>query len=110
MRKLIIIIGFIAAILALALAVTPFSNIAIFPAILAVILALLIYAISNKQVKSKKPVQYILLLTIIASGFMIYNAIFTESIVGDTEALELREEASKAKAIEELEALDLDID
>ncbi|MGF1556404.1 FUSC family protein [Paucihalobacter sp.] len=110
MRKLIIIIGFIAAILTLILAVTPFSNIAIFPAVLAVILALLVYVISNKQSKSKKPVQYILLLTIIAAGFMVYNSIFSESTVGDTEALELREEESKEKAIEELEALDLDID
>lgn len=108
MRKLIIIIGFIAAILALVLSITPFSNIAIFPAILAFILALLVYTISNKQVKSKKPVQYILLLTIIATGFMIYHAVFTESIVGNTEDLELREEESKEKAIEELEALDLD--
>lgn len=110
MRKLIITIGYISALLTLILAVTPFSNIAIFPGVLAVILAVLIYVISNKQSKSKKPVQYILLLTIIAAGFMIYNTIFSESTVGDTEALELREEESKEKAIEELEALDLDFE
>ncbi len=108
MRKLIITIGYISALLTLILAVTPFSNIAIFPGVLAVILAVLIYVISNKQ--SKKPVQYILLLTIIAAGFMIYNTIFSESTVGDTEALELREEESKEKAIEELETLDLDFE
>lgn len=110
MRKLIIIIGFIAAILALILAVTPLSNIALFPSILAFAMAVIVYFISNKQSKSKKPVQYILLLTIIAIGFMAYKSIFTESTVGDTEALELREEASKEKALEELEALDIDID
>lgn len=110
MRKLSIIIGFIAGILALILAVTPLSNIALFPAIIAVIFAVLIYVISNKQSKSKKPVQYILLVTIIAVGFMLYKSIFTENTVGNTEALELREEESKEKAIEELEALDIEIE
>lgn len=110
MRTFTITIGMIAAILTLVLAVTPLSNIAIFPGIFAIIFALLVYFISNKQSKSKKPVQYILLLTIIGLGFIVYNALFTESTVGDTEALELREEESKEKAIEELEALDLDFE
>lgn len=43
MRKFLVILGFIAAILAVVLAVTPLSNIALIPAIVAFILGLAIF-------------------------------------------------------------------
>lgn len=112
MRNFIKILAFISAILALTLAVTPLSNIALFPLLAAVALAILLYFISKKQAKSNKPVQYVLVLVIISLGFMIYKTLFTESIVKEDvqEEMNIKEQESQEESIKELEALDIDFD
>ena len=107
MRKLCIILGFIAALLAVVLAVTPLSNLAIAPAIIAFLSGLCAFLISKKHEQSKKPVQYIFLLIIIAVSITIYKAVFNTVEVGDTQELLDKEKASEEEAIEELEDLDL---
>jgi tellurite resistance protein TehA-like permease len=111
MRKLFIVLGIIASVLALVLSVLPLSNLAYFPAIAALIFGLIAFYISNKNSQSVKTVQLVFLLTIIALSISIYKSIFNTVEVGNTEELEVREQQSEEEAIEELEDLDIeDID
>lgn len=108
MRLFLIVLGFIAAIFAAILAATPLSNLAFFPAIVAIIIGIVLFFISKKQHKSKRTMQYIFTISFIALGFAIYKSMFNESKVGDTQELEQRENESKEEAIEALESLDIE--
>ncbi|WP_417866088.1 FUSC family protein [Xanthomarina gelatinilytica] len=108
MRKLFIILGIIASVLALVLSVLPLSNLAYFPAIAALLFGLMSFYISNKNSQSVKTVQLVFLLTIIALSISIYKSIFQTVEVGNTEELQVREQQSEEEAIEELEDLDLE--
>ncbi len=108
MRKFLVILGFIAAILAVVLAVTPLSNIALIPAIVAFILGLAIFYLSKKQNQSKKVVQYIFILTIVSIGITTYKSVFNEVEVGDTEELQERADESVEDSKEILEELDIE--
>lgn len=111
MRKLFIILGIIASVLALVLSVLPLSNLAYFPAVAALLFGLLAFYISNKNSQSAKTVQLVFLLTIIALSITIYKSIFLTVEIGNTEELQVREQQSEVEAIEELEDLDIeDID
>jgi len=92
MKKLCIILGFIAAILAVILAVTPLSNLTIFPLVIAFLCGLIVLFISKKQKNKTKTIQYIFLLVIIALTLTIYKGVFNGNEIGDTKALEIREE------------------
>ncbi|OMP29894.1 FUSC family protein [Mangrovimonas sp. DI 80] len=108
MRKVLIILGFITSLLAVILALTPLSNLAFIPAILAFLLGLSIFFVSKKQNKSKKVVQYIFLLTIITLGISIYKSVFHTVEVGNTEELQERAKESEENSKEILEELDID--
>ena len=110
MRKLFIVLGIISVIFALVLSLLPLSNFAYFPAIAALIFGLIAYYLSNKNNESVKTIQLVFLLTIIALSISIYKSFFDTAEMGNTEGLEIREQESEEKAIEELEGLDLDID
>ncbi len=108
MRRLFIILGFIAAILAVVLSVTPLSKIAYIPAVAALIFGLVAFYLSNQKQLPKKSIQLIFLLTIISLSLTTYKAIFNKAELGNTEMLQQKEKESEEKAIEELEGLDLD--
>lgn len=108
MRKILIILGYITSILAIILAVTPFSNIAFLPAILAFLIGLIIFYLSKKKNESKKAIQYIFLLTIIALSVSIYKAVFNKTELGDTEELKERVKESEEDSKEILEELDIE--
>lgn len=110
MRKLLIVLGIIASVLAIILSILPLSNLAYFPAILALLLGLIAFYLSNKNSQSVKTVQLIFLLTIIALSITVYKSIFHTVEIGNTEELEIREQESEEKAMEDLEGLDIDID
>ncbi|MGR7813837.1 FUSC family protein [Lacinutrix undariae] len=110
MKKILIIIAFIAALLSVILAVTPLSNLALIPAIVAFLLGLIIYYISKKNNSPKKVVQYIFLLAIISISITIYKTIFTTTEIGDIEALEVREKESEEDSKDILEELDIDFE
>lgn len=109
-KKLIIILGFIAAILAVILAVTPLSNLAVIPIIVAFVCGLLIVFISKKDNTKTKSIQYIFLLVIIALALTIYKSVYYTSEVGDTEQLEQRDEENLEDSKELLEDIDIDED
>src|SRR5690606_8141628 len=108
MKQVFIILGFIAAILATILSVLPLSNLAIFPAIAALIFASIAFYLTKKARNVKKIIQFTYLLTITALSITIYKSVFTKVEVADTEELIIKEEASEQEAIEELEELDLE--
>ncbi len=108
MRRLFIILGFIASILAVILSVTPLSKIAYIPAVAALIFGLIAFYLSKQKQYPKKSIQLIFLMTIISLTITTYKAIFDVVEVGNVEGLELKEKESEEKALEDLEDLKLD--
>ncbi|WP_100614609.1 FUSC family protein [Confluentibacter citreus] len=108
MKQVFITLGLISAILATILSVLPLSNLAIFPAIAALIFGLIAFYLSKKAGYVKKIIQFTFLLTIVALSITIYKAVFTTVEVTNTEDLIIKEEESKQEALEELEGLDLE--
>ena len=77
MKKLFIIIAFIAAISAAVLSTTQFSNLAIAPIIVAFISGLIVVFLSKKQKTKTKTIQYIFLLVIMSLSFTIYKNVIS---------------------------------
>ena len=105
-KKIFIIIGFIAAILAAVLAVSPSSHLAVIPIIIAFLCGLIIIFISKKQKTKTKTIQYIFLLVIMSLSLTIYKSIFSNSETNTTtqqeESIKKKSKDSK-KIIKELE-------
>lgn len=110
MKKLFIILGFIASIIAVLLAVTPLSNLAVIPIVLGFISGLIILYLSKKDQAKTKSIQYIFLLVIIALALTIYKGLFVSNEVGDTEQLDQREEENLEDSKEILEGIEIDED
>ena len=110
MKKLFIILGFIAAILAVVLAVTPWSNLAVAPIIVAFISGLIVLFLSKKQNTKTKTIQYIFLLVIIALALTLYKGVFNTSEIGNTEQLEQRDEENLEDSKEILDDIEIDED
>ncbi len=108
MKRLCIIIGFIASILAVILAVTPLFKIAVFPLAVAFISGLGILYFSKKQQSKTKSIQYIFLLVLISLSLTVYKSIFTSAEVANIEELEKKEQESKEDSIELLEDIEID--
>ena len=107
-KKLFIIIGFITAILAVILAVTPLSNLALIPIILAFISGMIILFISKRNQIKTKTIQYIFLLVIIALSLTIYKSIFSSTEIGNTEQLEQRDEENLEDSKDILDEIEID--
>lgn len=110
MKNLFTTLGLIAAILAIIFSVLPLSNLAVFPAVSALIFGLIAFYLSKKTGKVKKIIQFTFLLTIIALSITTYKSIFTESEIVNTEAIEATEDKLEEQSIKELEKLDIEID
>lgn len=108
MRQLFIVLGIIAAVLALILAVTPLSQIAYLPAIVALIFGGVAFYISKRLHSPKKTIQLIFILTVIALFLTTYKSIFNQAEVGDLDEFELKKEASIEDSKEILEGLEID--
>jgi predicted membrane protein len=108
MKKAFTILAIIASFLAIILAVLPVSNLAIIPAIIALIFGLIAFYLSKKSGHVKKIIQFTLFLSIISISIVVYKALFTATEIGNTEKLIEKEKESEEEAIEELEGLELD--
>ncbi len=108
LKKLLIIIGFISAIAAVILAVTPLYSLAIVPIVIAFACGLVIVFLSKKDKRKTKTIQYIFLMVIIALSVTIYKGIFSTSEIGDTEQLEKRDEENLKDSKELLEDINTD--
>jgi predicted membrane protein len=109
-KKLFIILGFIAAILAVIIAVTPLSNLAVVPIIVAFLSGLIVLFLSKKQNTKTKTIQYIFLLVIISLSLTIYKGVSSTKEIGNTEQLEQRDEENLEDSKEILEDIEIDED
>ena len=110
MKKLFTILAIITSITAIIFSVLPISNLAIIPAIAALIFGLTAFYLSKKTGHVKKIIQFTFFLTIIALAITTYKSIFNKTEVANIEILEAKETKSEAEAIEELEELDIDVE
>ncbi|WP_298895295.1 FUSC family protein [uncultured Psychroserpens sp.] len=108
MKKLFLILGFIAAILAVILAVTPLSKLAYIPSVAALIFGVLSLITSKDNKQYKRSIQLIFLMTIIALTLTTYKALFTEAEVGNTEQLEEKEDQLEQESLDELDNIELE--
>ncbi|TXD84785.1 FUSC family protein [Subsaximicrobium wynnwilliamsii] len=104
MRHALLILGFIAAVLAVVLAVTPLSQMSFIPAVVALIAG--IFAFYMDKDRSKKAVQLIFILTILSISLATYKGVFSSAEVGNTEELKQKEQQLENESIDELEDLD----
>lgn len=110
MKKLFTILALIASIFAVIFSVLPISNLAIFPAIIALILGLIAFYLSKKEGQVKKIIQFTFLLTIAALSITTYKSIFSTTEIANTEGIEATETKLEEASIEELDELDIEID
>jgi len=110
MKKLFTILALIASIFAIIFSVLPISNLAIFPAVAALIFGITAFYLSKKTGQVKKIIQFSFLLTIAALAITTYKSVFTTTEVLNTDAIEATESKLEEASIEELEALDIEID
>lgn len=110
MKKLFTILALIASIFAIIFSVLPLSNLAIIPAIAALVFGIIAFYLSKKAGKVKKIIQFSFLLTIMALAITTYKSIFTTTEVANTEVIEATETKLEEESIEELEELDIEID
>ncbi|WP_299365450.1 FUSC family protein [Winogradskyella sp.] len=109
-KKLFIILGFVTAILAVVLAVTPLSTLAIAPIIVAFVSGVLVLLVSRKEKTKTKTIQYIFLMVIIALFLTIYKSFNPTSEIGDTKQLEQRDEENLENSIKTLEGIEIEED
>lgn len=110
MRKIFTILATIASVFAIILAVLPISNLAIFPAIAALIFGVVAFYLSKQEGEIKKIIQFTLLLTIASFSIITYKAVFNTTEVGNTQEMVEKETESQEAAIEELEELDIELE
>lgn len=108
MRAISVVLGFITAILAIILAVTPLFKIAFIPSILAFVFGLVTLYVSRQKQLPRKSIQLVLLLSLIALSLTTYKSIFIKVEVGNTEELIQKENESEQEAIETLEDIEID--
>ena len=108
MKTLFVVLGFVASILSVILAVTPLFKLAFLPGIAALVFGFVAFYLSKQKQLSKKSIQLVFLLTIIALSVSSYKAIFNKVEVGNTEELIQKEDASEQEAIETLEEIEID--
>lgn len=108
MKKAFTILAIIASILAIIFAVLPISNMAVLPAIAALIFGFIAFYLSKKTGDVKKIIQFSFILTALALGISTYKAFFTKTEVVNTEILDAKETQFEEEAIDELEGLNID--
>ncbi len=104
MKTLFSILGLLSSILAFILAVLPTEKIAIIPAILAILFALIAFFLDKKGIH--KLLKVVLAISFISLLVITYKILFSETktVTEDQEFIEQTEETEK-KALEELEDL-----
>ncbi|WP_242158597.1 FUSC family protein [Aestuariivivens sediminis] len=103
-------LAIVCSVLTAIFAVLPLSNLAVIPALAALVFGLIAFYWSRKTGEVKKIIPFTFLLTGVALCFTIYKAVFTSTEVAETTALEAKESQLEEEAIEALEDIDLDLE
>lgn len=110
MKKTFTILAIITSVLSIILSVLPVSNLAIFPAIAAIVFGVIAFYISKQAGEVKKIIPFAFLLTIASISIVTYKAVFNKTEVANTQDMIEKETESQEAAIEELETLDLELE
>lgn len=110
MKKIFTILAITTSVLAIILSVLPISNLAVFPAIAALLFGIVAFYLSKKTGEVKKIIQFTFFLTIASLSIITYKAVFNKTEVGDSQEMVEKETESQQEAIEELEELDIEIE
>ncbi len=108
MKKIVSIIAFISAVLALILSLLPLFIIAYIPAAIGVICAFILWKINQNETSKPTSLKVLVVLLFISLSIISYKVFFTKSEVTDTKKIEQKEQKSEEEAIEELEGLELE--
>lgn len=107
MKKTFTILAIIASTLTILVAILPVSNLAIFPAIAAIIFGSIAFYLSKKTGKPKKIIQFAFIMTFVALTLSGYKAFFTTTTVANTDVIDAKEVQFEEEAIQELEGLEI---
>ncbi|NCT10957.1 MAG: FUSC family protein, partial [Flavobacteriia bacterium] len=102
MKKLVTIIAFISAIIALIFSLLPIYIIAYYPAIVAVLFCVILWKINQKSNTKSTTFKVLVFLIIASLSITSYRVFFTTSEVSDTKNIQQKEQKSEEEAIEEL--------
>ncbi|MBT8258881.1 MAG: hypothetical protein KJO49_10450 [Bacteroidia bacterium] len=108
MRTLLLIIGFLAAILGLIMTVLPFGYLGFLPVVLALIIGFIVFKMDKSQNASGKASKIIIAIGVIGLALGLYRTIFDTNVVADDQEVIKQEEESLEEAKKELEDLDID--
>ena len=110
MNKLFSLLGLIGAILGLIFSFLPISNLAIFPAIIGLLLGLIAYTKLKKQGQNFTFAKIVIILSLLAILISTSKQLFIKNkVVEDTE-FNQKTEKSKQDAVKDLEELDEELD
>lgn len=107
MKKAFTILAIIMSVLAIIMAVLPLSNLAILPAIAAIIFGATAFYLSKKTGTPKKIIQFTFILTFVALALSGYKAFFITTKVANTDVIDAKEIQFEEEAIQELEGLEI---
>ncbi|MFM1878856.1 MAG: hypothetical protein RLZZ241_1722 [Bacteroidota bacterium] len=109
MKTILIVLGYVLAILAVVFSMTPLFKIAILTGTGALVLGLAVYVLDKKSGQAlSRSLKVLFLLTLLALAVSAYKTWFVPVEVGNTEDLIEMEDQSEQEAIEELEDLDIE--
>jgi len=108
MKTLFTILALIASVLAIIFSVLPLSNLAVIPAVAALVFGIIAFYLSKKAGHVKKIIQFSFLLTIMALGISTYKSIFEETKVSDIESIKTTENKLEKESIKALEDIEID--
>ncbi len=108
MRTIFILLGTMAAILAVIMAFLPFGSIALAPALLGLIFGF--FALKMGKDKGKGSAKFIIVLSVLAGAIAVVKPLVFKNEVRTDQQFEIREQESRQEAIEELEELENELD
>jgi len=108
MKKTILAIGFITAIIAVVLAVTPLYKISIIPTLIAIICGVVALYLSLKEKSKPKSIQYVMVIAVLSLTIFIYKTVVDKNEIGNTEELNKREQDNLNESKEILDDIEID--
>ncbi|WP_299101055.1 hypothetical protein [uncultured Winogradskyella sp.] len=100
MKKVIIVLGFISAIIATILSASSYYNFATAPIVIAFACGIVVLFLSKKEKVKTKPIQYIFLLVIISLSLTIYKNVIIPVEELESEQIEISADDNEEDAVD----------
>ena len=108
MRIIILVLGFLAAIIAAIMTVLPFGSLAFIPIGAALIFGLISYSLARKDNSGTAAPKFLLIVAVLTLALGIYRTAFNKNVVEDDIETIQNEEESLEEAKKELEDIEID--